>query len=287
MRVLVTGSGGFLGSHLCKALGAHQVTGIVSAAKNVPGALALDLTAPLKDDIVPSLIGKFDAIIHLASVMCSKENARDFELLSANQMMARNLITLGLALKPKHFIHVSSIAVYPSSDGTYTEDSLVNPSANGDALYGLAKYNAEVLFDFYLGQQMTVTHLRPSQIYGPGMREDRIIPVLLKELKEQKAITLLGGGERVANFVHVEDVVQAIVKALEHPVAGVFNVACATHLSLAQVAKQLIAVYGDEGCKINLLEQGSRVRQYIAAEKLNQTWGLRLTKTDFTGIGGY
>ena len=216
--------------------------------------------------------------------MCSKENARDFKLLSGNQQITQQLIDLALQVKPKHLIHVSSIALYPNLDGTYAEDSLVDPSVNGDGLYGLSKYNAEVLINFYLGRLMTVTHLRPSQIYGPGMRHDRIFPSMIRELKEKNTITVFGMGQRISNFVHVEDVVAAIDRVLRKPQAGVYNVGGLRHWTLEQWAGKMIKEYGKPDSKIIKVPQGSKVQQRIDTRLMDKDFGIKNKKVDLKGI---
>ena len=285
--VVVTGAGGFLGRHVTAALATTwKIVPVVSRSGGRKGAIALDLTAPdAAKQLTDKLAGrKTDAVIHLASVMCTPENSRDWRLLTGNMAMARAVTEACRIIKPAVLVHASSIAVYPCRDGLYREDSPVDMSGNGDALYGLAKFNAEMMFNFYLDSVTKVVNLRIAQVYGPGMRPDRILPALKSEWRKAGTLTVFGNGERVVNFIHVEDVVRTIAAVLKKPKAGTYNVAHARNDNLRSVARAMIRECG--AGKIVTVGKGSRARQRISADRLKHDYNLVLTRQNFHGIGG-
>lgn len=287
MKILITGSGGFIGQALVKSLGPKYTIIALSSGLNSPiQGTSCDLTSL---DKTRTFIRKFkdqriDAIIHLASLLCTPKNQKQIKLLEDNQVITGNVIALAEAFKPKILVHSSSMAVYPNRDGLYKENGTVDPSVNADGLYGLSKFNAETLLNFFLSLQIKVIHLRITQVYGPGMRRDRIFPSMIRELKGKNTITVFGDGKRITNFVHVKDVAATIDKVLNKPQAGVYNVGCRRHWTLEQWAGKIIREYGNSRSKIIKVHRGSMVKQCIDTHLINKVFGIKNQTVDLKGI---
>ncbi|MBF0522474.1 MAG: NAD(P)-dependent oxidoreductase [Candidatus Omnitrophica bacterium] len=285
MKILITGSNGFIGQAVTERLRKRHKVFTLGRDRQQ------DYCCDLRQEQQVRRIGqtfkakKIDFIIHLASVICTPQNRTQISLLEENLLMTKNMIVLAQMVKPKAFIHASSIAMYPQQNGTYSEKSVVNMSGNGDGLYGLAKFNAEVLLNFFLSSTMKVVHLRVAQVIGPLMREDRIIPMMLKELKEKNTITVFGNGERVVNFIHVRDVARAFEKISVSPKPGSFNVGCRKHWTILAIAKELARQYGNKDTKIIKVPQGSRIKQYIDTNLLKETYAFEADTLDLSSKG--
>ena len=117
------------------------------------------------------------------------------------------------------------MSVYPYKDGVFSEESICAPYENEDFLYGLSKLNSEMIFSFFLRKQnCQLINLRVAQVYGEGMRKDRIIPVMLKELADKNEIKVFGNGERTTNFIHISDLIKVINFFLQSSYRGCINI---------------------------------------------------------------
>lgn len=275
MNILITGAGGFIGSHLFKFLAnEHDVYGVFSDRKSVQktNTFSLDLTDGL---LVKETFTEFskqcqiDVILHLASGMASADQTEEVELLKNNVTITENVISIAKILNPSIFVNFSSMAVYPNISGVFSEDSLPGPQKNSDCLYGLSKYCAEIMLDFLLqNESMRILHLRIGQVCGKGMREDRIIPVMLKELRENNKITVYGDGERTSNFIEISKLTKELQYFLENDVTGVYNIGD-QNISYVELAQTLIEQHGDSDSIINRKPQGNKEKFMLDLSKLN------------------
>ena len=154
-------------------------------------------------------------------------------------------------------------------------------SGNTECLYGLAKFSSEMIFSFILKDKAEVVNLRLGQVYGPGMQDDRIIGIFRKELSEKNTITLFGRGERCSNFIHIDDIVDGMIKVVSKPVPGTYNLGCSSNFTYRQIAGKIISGLGDKSSKVILCDKGSRAKAEIVTGKFNRTFGFKARKINF------
>jgi nucleoside-diphosphate-sugar epimerase len=228
MNVLITGSSGFLGRKVDNLLlRSFEVQRILRRPTGIGNELAIDLSdmEQVKQAISKGMFIKPDAIIHLASVTVTPETAQDINVLHTNINIAASAATICRELGCRKLINVSSMAVYPQADGDFTENALPDPSQNADCLYGLSKLNGEIIINNLLkNSQALISHLRLAIVYGEGMGESRIIPIMEKELREKNTITVFGDGERLLNLIEVNKAAEIIVRFVESDHPGIYNV---------------------------------------------------------------
>lgn len=277
MNILVTGVSGFIGSAVFDHIRSITDAGfqVFGTSRSLKEGSIYKADLEIKESVDTMIDNckyhgiSFDCIIHCASVLATSQNAQNINLLNQNLKITENTIYIAKSLGVKNFIHLSTIGVYPNVDGLYNELSVVNPSANAEGLYGLAKLASENLFDFYLGNKgINVTNLRLSQVYGKGMRTDRIMKIMEEEMLRDKRITVWGNGERVSNFVALEKVVSTIMHFVDDPSAGVFNVG-GENLSYAQLAQKVINIKKAKEIEIILLDKGVKSKVFIESKKLD------------------
>ena len=273
MKILLTGAGGFIGSKLYDRLSKkHKVISIFSSSNSVSdyNCYSLDLTKKKRIEKIGNVLSikKIDAIIHLASKVASSDKIEDLTLLKENIAISENLVFLAKKIKPKVLINFSSMAVYPNISGLFSEKSLPAPQKNPDCIYGLSKYCSEVVIGYLLkNENIRILHLRISQVHGNGMRSDRIIPVMLKELKENNRITVYGNGERTSNFINVDKLAKEIEFFLQEDKSGVYNIGD-QNISYSELAQQLIDQYGDKISIINKEPKGNKEKFMLDISKL-------------------
>lgn len=165
-------------------------------------------------------ISKCDVIIH-AAFGKESDQEKNWEI---NVQGTENLLKLAVENKIKHFIFISSAAVYEEeySDGILDETiTPVCPLRN----YAGGKLRAEQLcLEYWRKYDLPITILRPSIVYGPFMRSGTIAPyVNIKKGTLRKYIDFNG----ICNLVYIEDVVSIIFECIcnESAFGEIFNVA--------------------------------------------------------------
>lgn len=269
-RILITGGTGFIGSHLRGLLKTDFDVVVVDCRKKYEADIALDLTC--RDDVTRAVSeGKLgrtvDVIVHLASRLIGSGNPQDTTVLHDNIRMAENVAYIGEKLSVKKIIHASTMAVYSNTTGTYNEDSATVTSKNAECLYGLSKICCEQLLDFFLLPQAVKTvHLRFAQVYGEGMRNDRVMSHMEQELESTNSITVYGDGERTSNFIPVEQVVESIHRFIENDAEGTYNVG-GEQLSYLQLAQRVIERNGVSRSSIRAVSQGCKEQVVLDCSK--------------------
>jgi nucleoside-diphosphate-sugar epimerase len=270
MTILITGASGFIGSHLFDYLQSkHTVLGISedSNKANYINCNLLDIKTCIKA-LQDSKLKEVDVVIHLASILANSDNLLDIDVLNKNNVLTNNIFILGENFGTKKIINFSSSSVYPNIDGEFNEDSEINPALNADSIYGLSKFNSEIIINTLSKKsQLIISHLRCAMVYGKGVNSTRIWPVMEKELNEKNTITVFGDGKRLINQIEIGSVLKTIDKFITNNLPGVYNV-CEETISLENLAKRIIKEGGNEKSKIIYVESGNRAQFVINANKL-------------------
>lgn len=271
MNILITGANGFIGQHLIENLNEnHNVIELCNGKEYLKNNLKFSCNLLDKSHISSFLKEKLeiDLIIHTASQLASTQNINDLSLLYENIRMYEHLSLMITHYKPDKVINFSSIAVYPNKDGEYFEDSEIRPSKNNDCFYGLSKFCGENILDL-LHKEIKIVHLRVAQVYGNGMREDRIFKVMQKELKDTNAITIYGKGRRISNFINIDTLIEKVIFFIENDLCGIFNVGD-KNLLYSDLALKIIAEHGNKKSKVKLKDEGVSAKCLINTDKLKK-----------------
>ncbi len=249
-EVLVTGGAGFIGSHLCETLleqGAKTIiydnlsTGKIEYIRDLPEKKIRFVQGNIRNPIALEKAARScETIFHLAaqtSVPFSMKNPKeDFEVNAHG-----TLDVLEIARKKDvRIVFASTAAVYGNAEKTPTpEDYPTRPIS----FYGLSKRVAEDYCQFYHENYgVEVVILRIFNVYG--LRGHGVIPDFLNKLKKTPGrLEVLGTGEQSRDFIHVSDVVRALVLCAQHQkVDGqVYNLGSGTATSVTAIARMMIA----------------------------------------------
>ena len=229
-KVLVTGSKGFVGRHLCNYLKEKGLQVVTNVTKQKPIDVT-DINQLLKIDNV-------DAIVHLAAKTSIPDSFKaPSETYFTNFVGTLNTLEFARLRKIKKFIYVSTYVYGQPAYLPVDERHSVNPHSP----YNNSKLLAEKICQNYsYSFGIDIVTLRPFYIYGPNSRNLSLIPSIIKQIKKDGKVTL--SGKKVKrDFLFVTDFVYLVEKILQAFPKGynTYNVGYGKSYSLSQVAQTL------------------------------------------------
>jgi len=239
MRILITGSNGFIGNYACNRLKhEHEIIGIgTKHLSTVPGIIYHK--ANIEDQSFVAEIKKkvehCDIVIHLAAQM-DKDNF-NYKLIDVNCRGSLNVLLLAKELGAKKIIHSSGLTVIGKPVFLpITEEHPTSPST----LYHITKLTSEQIINLGSQHNINAVNLRIASPVGIGMNEGTILPVLLKRCLKNQPIIIHGNGLRKQNYIDVRDVAEAIFATIDNGIDGTFNIASETVISNIDLANLCI-----------------------------------------------
>jgi nucleoside-diphosphate-sugar epimerase len=251
MRALVTGTAGFIGSHLTGALldrGA-TVVGIDCFTDYYARAIKeanLDhnrrrdgftfIETRIQDADLKSLLQDITHVFHLAAQAGVRKSwGRDFRTYTENNVEASQVLLEASVGLPLHrFVYASSSSVYGDNASIpMKEDALPQPVSP----YGVTKLAAEQLcYLYHVNHAVPTASLRYFTVYGPRQRPDMGFHRFIRAAIDGRPITLYGDGEQTRDFTFVKDAVAATIAAGERGVHGrAYNVGGGSRVSINHV----------------------------------------------------
>lgn len=243
-RVLITGAGGFIGSHLCEYLNSqhYDVIGCYKSAPTLSKASRTHVfTMPnAKLDAILS-DEKPDFLVHCAggaSVAKSLDNPEgDFQ---KSVHATESLLNSVVHHSPKtKLVFLSSAAVYGNPLKTPIDETT---PTNPISPYGYNKLSTEILCeDYHRKYQLPVTILRIFSAYGPGLKKQILWDIYQKSLQES-VVSLFGTGDETRDFIYIDDIVKSIEKTFDHSAfnANKINVATGNQTTIKQLAEMML-----------------------------------------------
>ncbi len=250
MRAVVTGGAGFIGSHVVDALVGRGDE--VVAVDNLSTGSAANLASGVElveRDIREELDGVFasvgpDVCFHLAA-------QADVGTSVERPVYDAEVNVLG-ALRVLEAARTQGTQVIFSSTGGAIYGECERPAREGDELVPLSPYGTSKL----AGEQYLATWnrlhgtrhvtLRFANVYGPRQLpklEGGVVAIFMERLRAGQGVTIFGDGEQTRDFVHVSDVVAAMLAATGHD-GGVFNVGTGRETSVNELFAACLEVAG-------------------------------------------
>jgi UDP-glucuronate decarboxylase len=259
MRILVSGAGGFLGSHLCdKLLGnSHEVLAVdnffTGSRTNVAHLLGNPNFELLRHDVTFPLFVEVDAIYNLASPASPVHYQKDpVQTIKTNILGAVNMLGMAKRLRVPIF-QASTSEVYGDPEvHPQTEEYWGNVNPIGPrACYDEGKRAAETLFFDYHRQHGV--HIRVARIfntYGPRMAtgDGRVVSNFVVQALRGEDITIYGDGQQTRSFCYVSDLIDGFVRMMDKTdsLVGPINLGNPNEFTMLELAEKVIAKTGSK-----------------------------------------
>ncbi len=271
MRVLITGGGGFLGSHLGDGLLAagHEVMALdiapdLKVRHNLGKAGFRYLKGSVFDtDLLESMVAKADLVYHLAAVVGVEHYVEDpFHVLNVNVNGTQNVLKSAHRYD-KRVVFASTSEVYGKSrDTPFREDGdrLLGSTEIDRWCYSTSKAVGEHYCFAYGKLGLPVVIVRFFNAYGPRLdRIDvgRVITIFMGQLLRGEDLTVIGDGKQTRAFTYVDDAVLALVRAgtLPEAVGRIFNIGTDRETTILELAETMIRAHPGTGSRVKLVRQ--------------------------------
>lgn len=274
MRLLITGSSGFVGRHLISYLSQRHEIFAVSSNQSItmpPTASKLiiqDLTQVLDLSKFPI---ELDGIIHLAQ----SNHYRGFpeyahDIFGVNVTSTLRLLEYGRSINIRSFIFASTGGVYANASQPCREADPINLRN----FYVSSKYIAEILVSNYT-QFFNTVILRPFFIYGPTQQK-MLIPSLLQKVINQEEIKIDGNPGIRINPIYIDDIVRVFEPALDIKDASPINISGDERVTITELVrimeqvtgKRAIISYTNSPHAENLIGDNSRMKSVLQVKPL-------------------
>ena len=256
--VLVTGAGGFIGSHLTEHLldlGATVKVFIRYNSRNDWGLLELLLKekldeievimGDLKDaDAVRHAVKDMDIIFHLGSLIAIPYSyIHPRETIETNILGTLNVLTAAKENEVKKVIHTSTSEVYGTAK--YVPIDEEHP-LQGQSPYSASKIGADKIAEsFYRAYDLPVAIIRPFNTFGPRQSARAVIPTIITQALTKEKI-FLGSLHPTRDYTYVKDLVDGFIKVAESPksVGEVINIGSNFEISIGELANKIVSLTG-------------------------------------------
>lgn len=272
MKVLITGGGGFLGSHLADALLARgdEVsvldTGPIAKVRHLLGHPAFHFVRDsiFDTEILDALVAKTDLVYHLAAVVGVEHYVGDpYEVLNVNVNGTQAVLKAAFKHQKK-VVFSSTSEVYgrnPRVPWREDDDRVLGSTRIDRWCYATSKAIGEHFCFAYHGLGLPVTVVRYFNAYGPRLDAidvGRVVTIFLGQAFSGKPITVIGDGTQTRCFTYVTDAIAATVAAGTLPGTDgeLFNIGTTVETPIIDVARLIVELTGSQS-RIDLVTQQS------------------------------
>jgi nucleoside-diphosphate-sugar epimerase len=246
MRILLTGSTGFIGSHLLAKLIEMQQPVAIILRDNADTWRIKDLIN--KVTVIPGDLGDVqslekqildfspDVLIHLAWYGVENRFRNEYQQISLNLNHVSNLLEILEKTKIKKIIGFGSQGEYGPQEKPINEELKPTPTT----FYGVAKLCAYQIMNLFCQQrEIDFAWVRLFSIYGPNDNASWLIPTVIKEIMNNNSPALTEG-KQLWDFLYVADAVDAIVSILctDHA-RGIFNLGSGKAVTVRRVVESI------------------------------------------------
>lgn len=284
LNILVTGGLGFIGSnfirHMLEEYNDYRVINLdiqtyagnpdnlKDIEKNPNYSFVLgDICDP---SVVDKVMQKVDTVVHFAAeshVDRSIEDASAF--VRTNVLGTFVLLESARKYKVSRFIHISTDEVYGSRErGSFKEKDRLTPSSP----YSSSKAGSDLLAQsYYITHKLPVVITRCTNNFGPYQYPEKLIPLFITNLLENKKVPVYGSGKNVRDWICVIDHCKAVDFVLHNGIPGeIYNIGGGAERSNIDITKKIIKILGKDESMIEYVvdRKGHDFRYSLNCTKL-------------------
>jgi NAD dependent epimerase/dehydratase len=253
-KALVTGAGGFIGSHLIEHLTSLGLSARAFVRYNSAGSWGLLDASPVKDDIevfsgdirdkesLKRAVKGVDVIFHFAALIAIPYSYHSpISYVRTNVEGTLNVLQSALENDVGLVVHTSTSEVYGTARYVPIDES--HP-LQGQSPYSASKIGADKIVEaFHLSYGLPVVTIRPFNTYGPRQSARAVIPTIITQALTQSQVKL-GSLHPTRDLNFVKDTIEAFVRASECPeaVGKVINVGSGKEISIEGLAKTILTL---------------------------------------------
>ena len=242
MKIVITGSAGFIGRHLVKA-----------CERRWPDAAILQVDPANGSgdcrDFFRQSNGRVDLAFHCAAITGGIEGTTGNPafLAAINQQMDGAFFEWALRTLPGRIVYFSSSCAYPMmseaamAHGRKSREQDIRferIDGHPDNTYGWVKLLGEVVANSVRDAGVPTTIVRPFAVYGSDQETCRMIPAFIQRVLTEDTDTfdVWGSGDQASDFIHVDDTVEAIVALVDNAIDGPVNLGTGRGATADEVA---------------------------------------------------
>lgn len=251
---MVTGAGGFIGSHLTEALVRHgaQVRAFIRYTSRADKGLLNDLPPEVLDQIevtagdlrdqsaVKEACRDVTHIFHLGALIAIPYSyLHPAEVVETNVIGTLNILLAARELKVERLIHTSTSEVYGTARHVPIPET---HSLQGQSPYSASKIGADKIAEsFFCAYNVPVVTVRPFNTYGPRQSARAVIPTIITQALTQDKIHL-GNLDPRRDLTYVDDTVDGFLRAACAPdvIGETFNLGANEEISIGDLAQTVI-----------------------------------------------
>jgi len=267
MKIVVTGSQGFIGTNICNELILRNhdlicIDNFFSSIENknldsIKDVINCDITK--KNNLDKIKIDKIDVLVHLAGQSSGPKSFSVPNLdVDLNIQGTINMIDWCILNKIPRIIFASSFVVYGNADGIVSEELSPKPQS----IYALSKFYCEKLFEIYAQPKgLNWNVLRMFNVYGPGQdlkRTDQgMVSIFLDIIKTKGEIVVKGSLDRFRDFIHIKDVTKAWILCIENDEQNnqIYNLGTGQKTYVRELLNLLIKINSTK--EFNIIEESN------------------------------
>jgi GDP-L-fucose synthase len=255
-KIYIAGHNGMVGSACWRALEAKGYKNIIGFSSKELDLRDQKAVFDMLEREKPEAI--IDAAAKVGGILAN--STYPYEFLMDNMLIQNNLIKAAHELNIEKFIFLGSSCIYPkmAPQPLKEEYLLTGPLEETNQWYAIAKISGVKLIEALREQyKRDYVSLMPTNLYGPGDNYDletsHVLPAMLRKFHEAKEnnhadVVLWGTGTPKREFLHVDDLANAVVFALENKLEeSLYNVGSGEEISIKELAELIQLITGHKG----------------------------------------